>query len=73
MKPLTLEEIEDARKRTADTAMDHIGAAEALLVAGYPATSFFLSHAALEEIAKIPMLVRVGLDIVAGTTIDWRP
>jgi len=51
--------------------MDHIGAAEALLVAGYPATSFFLSHAALEEIAKIPMLVRVGLDIVAGTTIDW--
>lgn len=72
MKPLTIEEIEDARKRTADTATDLIGAAEALLSSGYRAQSFFLAHAAVEEIAKIPMLVGVALDIIAGRTVDWK-
>src|SRR5712691_2840224 len=72
MKPLTIEEIEDARKRTADTATDLIGAAEALLADGYRAQSFFLAHAAVEEIAKIPMLVGVAHSIIAGRTVDWK-
>jgi AbiV family abortive infection protein len=70
MKPLTIEEIEDARKRTADNATHLIEAAENLLAAGYCPQSFFLAHAAVEEIAKIPMLVGVGLDIRAGRPID---
>jgi AbiV family abortive infection protein len=72
MKPLTVAEIEDARKATADTAISLVSAAALMLDAGYPAISFFLSHAACEEIAKIPMLVGVGLDIVAGRVIDWK-
>jgi AbiV family abortive infection protein len=56
----------------ADTATDLIGAAEALLTVPYRAQGFFLAHAAVEEIAKIPMLVGVALDIIAGRTVDWK-
>jgi AbiV family abortive infection protein len=72
MKPLSIQEIEDARKCTADNAMDLISGADVLLKAGHAAQSFFLAHGALEEIAKIPMLVGAAHDIIAGRTIDWK-
>jgi len=72
MKTLNIEEIEGARKRTADNAVALIDAAELLLRSGFAPQSFFFAHAAVEEIAKIPMLVGVGLDIRAGRTIDWN-
>lgn len=72
MKPLTIEEIEEARKRTGDTATSLIDAAETMLEAGHWPLALFLAHTAVEEIAKIPMLVGVAHDIIVGRTIDWK-
>jgi len=72
MKPLSIEQIEQAREKLLNNAEQLFTESLLLFENGHFARSYTLSHLCCEEIAKIPMLVGAGLDIVAGEEVDWK-
>jgi AbiV family abortive infection protein len=72
MKSLSVSQIEEARSKILQNAMELVEEAELLLANGRFARAYSLSHLACEEIAKIPMLVRAATDKILGRDVDWQ-
>lgn len=71
-RPLTYAEVIDGVMHILRNAENLISEAKLLYEANRIPRAYTLSHLAREELAKIPMLFRVGAQILAGTTPDWR-
>jgi AbiV family abortive infection protein len=66
-------------RQLADGALSALANADALLTearllheAGHEARAWALTHFSMEELAKVPMLIRVGTEAAAGQEVDWR-
>ena len=72
MNPLTLEEIDDARKKILQNASELIEEAQLLLEHKRHARAYALAHIGCEELAKLPMLARVAPRVAQGLRVDWK-
>jgi AbiV family abortive infection protein len=72
MKALSIQEIESAREKLLSNAESLFAESQLLFEHGFLPRAYCLAHLCREELAKIPMLVGVGLDLVNGDEIDWR-
>lgn len=72
MKALSIEEVELAREKLFSNAESLFSESELLYQHGFYPRAYSLAHFCCEELAKIPMLVGAGLDIVNGETVDWK-
>ncbi|GKW49137.1 AbiV family abortive infection protein [Halomonas sp. NCCP-2165] len=72
MKALSIEEIESAREKLLRNAESLFAESQMLYKHGFFPRAYCLAHLCCEELAKIPMLVGVGLDLVNGEEIDWK-
>jgi len=66
-------------RELADGALAALANAEALFAearllseAGHYARAWALTHFSMEELAKVPMLIRVGTDVALGRQVDWK-
>lgn len=71
MKALSIEEIESARAKLLRNAESLFSESQLLYEHSFFPRAYCLAHLCCEELAKIPMLVGVGLDLVNGEEIDW--
>jgi len=72
MKPLSIDQIEEARSKVLQNATELIEESELLLANDRFARAYSLAHLACEEMAKIPMLVRAATDKIQRRTVDWK-
>lgn len=72
MRALTIQEIESARAKLLRNAESLFAESELLYQHGYFSRAYTLVHLCCEELAKIPMLVGAGLDLVNGDEVDWK-
>ena len=72
MKALSIEEIESARAKVLRNAESLFAESRLLYEHGFYPRAYCLAHLCCEELAKIPMLVGVGLDLVNGDEVDWE-
>lgn len=72
MKALSIEEIESARAKLLSNAESLFSESQLLYEHGFFPRAYYLAHLCCEELAKIPMLVGVGLDLLNGEEIDWK-
>jgi AbiV family abortive infection protein len=70
-KALSFDEITAGIDKVISNAEDLVEDARVLLAAGRVARAFTLSHLAREELAKVPMMCRVGIQVLAGIPSDW--
>lgn len=70
--PMTIEQIEEARKKVLENAMDLFADALLLLENQRYARAYALAHLAWEEAARLPMLFRIGQDLLCGFDVDWK-
>lgn len=69
---LSLDQIEQARVKVLENARELIAEAEMLLANGKCARTYLLSHIASEEISKLAMLFRAGVQVARGEHYDWN-
>jgi AbiV family abortive infection protein len=55
-----------------ENATELVAEAELLFQNGKFARTYTLAHLSSEELAKLPLLAAVGVDLVNGATIDWK-
>lgn len=72
MLALSIEEIESARAKLLRNAESLFAESQLLFEHGFYSRAYCLAHLCCEELAKIPMLVGVGLDLVNGEKVDWK-
>jgi AbiV family abortive infection protein len=72
MQPLPLEHIEAGRLKLVANARDLIAEATLLFERGHFPRAYALAHLASEELAKLPMYVRAGVDATLGHSVDWK-
>jgi len=72
MKALSIQEIESAREKLLRNAESLFEESHLLYQNGFFPRAYCLAHLCCEELAKIPMLVGVGLDLVNGDQVDWK-
>ncbi|ABA56934.1 hypothetical protein Noc_0408 [Nitrosococcus oceani ATCC 19707] len=72
MKALSIEEIESARAKLLSNAESLFAESQLLYKHGFFPRAYCLAHLCCEELAKIPMLVGAGLDLVNGEEVDWE-
>lgn len=72
MKPLSIDQIEEARSKILLNATELIEEAELLLRNGRFTRAYSLAHLACEEMARIPMLVRAAMDKTRKRPVDWK-
>jgi len=72
MRAITIRQIETARKKVFSNAEGLLDDAELLFANGKFPRAYALAHLACEELSKIPMLVRVGLELAMGKAPDWK-
>lgn len=72
MKALSIQEIESAREKLLSNAKSLFAESQLLYEHGFFPRAYCLAHLCCEELAKIPMLVGAGLDLVNGDEVDWR-
>lgn len=72
MESLSLEQIEVGRAKILANAGELLKEARLLLEHGHQARAYALAHLACEEMAKLPMLVRAGLESALGKNVDWK-
>ncbi|MGO2133217.1 MAG: AbiV family abortive infection protein [Halomonas sp.] len=72
MKALSIQEIELAREKLLRNAKSLFAESQLLYQHGFFPRAYCLAHLCCEELAKIHMLVGVGLDLVNGDEVDWR-
>jgi AbiV family abortive infection protein len=71
MPRYSIEQIQLARTFVLENAAELIDEAELLLRHDRAARSYALAHLACEELAKLPMLLRIALDLTRGKSVDW--
>lgn len=71
-RPMSIEEIELARKKVMENAMDLFADALLMLENRRHARAYALAHLAWEEAARLPMLFRAGQDLLCGFPVDWK-
>jgi AbiV family abortive infection protein len=72
MKPLSINEIEQARLKILENARELIDEAQLLLENRRFPRAYALAHLGCEELAKIPMLVRAATATAVGSRVDWH-
>lgn len=64
--------LRQARTAILTNANDLIGDAELLLTHDRAARAYGFAHLALEELAKLPMLLRCAVELAVGRSVDWK-
>jgi AbiV family abortive infection protein len=72
MKPLSIEQLEDARSKVLANAEHLFAEAELLFQNGRWARSYGLAQLCSEELAKLPMLARAISTLILGRPVDWK-
>lgn len=72
MNNLNIASIKDGIEKIIENSTSLINEASILYEAGYYARTYTLSHIAREEVAKIFMLCRVGIEIMGGKEYDYK-
>ena len=72
MKSMTVDQIEAARVKIRENAGELIEEAKLLFQHERYARSYCLAHLAIEELAKIPMIVTAGVKLAAGESVNWN-
>jgi AbiV family abortive infection protein len=72
MQRITPEQIQQGRLKVLENAKSLLGEAEILARAEKHARAYTLAHLATEELAKIPMLARVGIELFIGEKVDFK-
>jgi AbiV family abortive infection protein len=72
MNPMSVQEIEVSRPKLLSNAESLYSEAVLLVENGHYARAYTLAHLCGEELAKIPMLVCAGLQLVDGHPVDWE-
>lgn len=65
-------ELKTLCKKAFENAEDLIDDAGILLAKGKYARAYVLAHLACEELAKLPLIYSVRLELSVGTEIDWK-
>ena len=68
----SIEQIKQARQAILRNSRDLLRDAELLFENDRFPRAYVLAHLAAEEVAKLPMLVRAGLELAMGRDVDWR-
>jgi AbiV family abortive infection protein len=72
MRHVTPDQIQQGRLKVLQNAASLVEEAELLAEAGKSARAFTLAHLATEELAKIPMLARVAMELLIGEKVDYQ-
>lgn len=72
MNGLTFDQIDDANRKLVHNAQSLIAEAKLLAQAGHYPRAFALAQIAIEELAKIQMLLAAGSCIARGMAVDWK-
>ena len=72
MSPLSIEEVERLRALVLENASELLAEARLLFEHQKYARAYALAHFSSEELAKLPMLAGVGIDLLKGHSIDWN-
>jgi AbiV family abortive infection protein len=70
-RPLTVDELDLARRQVRNNARELVAEAEMLLTNGSFARAYFIAYTASEELGKLPMLASAALKLLAGKEVDW--
>ena len=72
MKNLSIGEIEELRKLILENAEELSEEASILFNNKKYARAYTLSHLASEELAKLPILSKLALDLINGKDVNWK-
>ncbi len=72
VKPLSPYELENARQKVFQNALDMLTEADILFEHKRYARAYALAHLAGEEFAKLAILYRAGLDAMRGFVVEWE-
>ncbi len=72
IQTLKIEDINEGMKKVLNNASSLIEDSELLYKSNKYPRSYTLAHLSIEEIAKLPMLFRIGTLIKINETIDWK-
>lgn len=72
MHVLSLPEVEDFRALVLENAAELLEEAELLFKHKRFARCYALAHLSSEELAKLPLLAEVGVNLINGAAIDWK-
>jgi AbiV family abortive infection protein len=70
-RPLTVDELDGARRQVRNNARELVAEAELLLANGSYARAYFIAYTASEELGKLPILASAAVKLLAGKDVDW--
>jgi AbiV family abortive infection protein len=72
MQAIPLQHIEAGRRKLLANAQALVQEADLLLANQHFARAYALAHLASEELGKLPMYVRAGMESALGHAVDWK-
>lgn len=72
VKPVTLPEMERAKRRILANAAGLVAEAHLLLRQRHHARAYALAHLACEELSKLPMVQRAAIEFAVRGSFDWK-